>query len=358
MGTGERRLADWSSVVGTPLLIVALVCWVAHLHISSPPPLKQVSYAVTPTAAINTSSTAVGLADPDLIGMSEEDVATTLDALRALGVNQVWIFVPWAAVEFFKDRYVWDDVDQVVDAASERGMAVLAAVTSTPRWASDRLGVNSAPRSEDDYAEFVTELAKRYGAEKNGGTATIDGYENWNEPNGAPGWFPSPDTEAYTRLLKAAYTAIKKVDSSTLVVAAGLVAKLSAPAPDAGTALVPDHVADAHAPALEPAPREPTTASAAQVTDVTASQPAAETTAPSTQPSPEESVDENEPDAGSVADDEGAASSAIGSSASGSATWPQGGLPRDVRPVAWCARTSWLGGRGEIRGKSGLHRAG
>ena len=131
-------------------------------------------------------------------------------------------FVPWAAVELFEDRYNWDAVDKVVDAAAERGMAVLAAVTSTPRWASDHLGTNSAPRSEDDYAEFVTELAKRYGAENNGGTATIAAFEIWNEPNGAPGWFPSPDPEAYTRLLKAAYTAIKKVDKSTLVVAAGL----------------------------------------------------------------------------------------------------------------------------------------
>ena len=112
MRTGWKRLGGWLSAAGVPLLIVALVCWVAHLYVSSPPRVKQVSYAFTPTAAIDTSSTAVGLADSDLIGMSEGDVATTLDALQALGVNQVRIFVPWAAVELFEDRYNWDAVDK------------------------------------------------------------------------------------------------------------------------------------------------------------------------------------------------------------------------------------------------------
>lgn len=173
-------------------------------------------------ATIDTSSTTVGIADSDLYGMSDEDIDTTLAKLQAMGVTQIRVFVPWAYIQPLQDVYDWDKIDAVVDAAADRGMAVLAAVTSTPAWATDYVAPNAAPRSADDFADFVTELATRYGAKANGGEAKVEGYEIWNEPNGAVGWYPTPDPAAYTQLLKAAYTAIKKVDDDTLVIAAGL----------------------------------------------------------------------------------------------------------------------------------------
>ena len=215
-----HRLAGRFVSAVVALSTIALACAVSHLIALPTSNIRQVSYEFIPTAAIDTSSTAVGVADSDLYAMSPSDVAVTLDTLQALGVNQVRILVPWALVEAYEGEYNWTEVDKVVDAAADRGMAVLATVTSTPYWAGGSLlAANRAPDSAvKDYSDFVGDLATRYGADTNGGESKISAYEVWNEPNGAIGWFPSPDPRGYTKLLKAAYTAIKAADPSALVV--------------------------------------------------------------------------------------------------------------------------------------------
>jgi hypothetical protein len=46
-------------------------------------------------------------------------------------------------------------------------------------------------------------------------------FEIWNEPNNPAFWSPTPDPAAYTADLKAAYTAIKAVAPSALVITGG-----------------------------------------------------------------------------------------------------------------------------------------
>lgn len=212
-------------------LVVTAVAGAATLTIgSTPQSIRPVEYrAVLPVVSIDTRSTAVGFADSDLYGMSPDDVNRTLDELQALGVGQIRVFVPWAFVEPLDNIYSWVNVDKMVDAAEQRGMAVLAVVTSTPVWASDYSAPNSQPRSVADYADFVGAMAERYGADANNGEAKIAAYEIWNEPNYIAGWFPGVDPEAYTELLVSASTAIKDVDPSALVIAAGLGAIISTP---------------------------------------------------------------------------------------------------------------------------------
>ena len=223
-----NRLVKRSRRLAVPVLIVALLCAVSHLQVLPTMKIRQVSYEFIPTAAIDTSSTAVGIADSDLYFMSAAEVATTLDVMQAMGVNQVRIFVPWAAVEAKQDVYDWSKVDMVVNAAADRGMAVLAAVTSTPKWAGGTtFAPNTAPWSTAAYAQFMGDLATRYGAANNGGEAKVSAYEIWNEPNGFAGWSPAPSPKAYTALLKAAYTAIKAADPTSTVVGGVLGAGIS-----------------------------------------------------------------------------------------------------------------------------------
>ena len=223
-----NRLVKRSRRLAVPVLIVALLCAVSHLQVLPTMKIRQVSYEFIPTAAIDTSSTAVGIADSDLYFMSAADVATTLDVMQAMGVNQVRIFVPWAAVEAKQDVYDWSKVDMVVNAAADRGMAVLAAVTSTPKWAGgSTFAPNTAPWSTAAYAQFMGDLATRYGAANNGGEAKVSAYEIWNEPN-ARIFLDPVDPAAYTELLKVAYPAIKNADPSAIVVAGAVAAILNA----------------------------------------------------------------------------------------------------------------------------------
>ncbi|KUM06876.1 hypothetical protein AVZ31_18620 [Mycolicibacterium neoaurum] len=184
---------------------------------------------MTLAAAIDTSPNAVGIAESELYFMTPAEVEVALDTMESLGVTQIRIFVPWRAVVPAPGVYNWSEVDKVVDAAYERGIAVMGAVTSTPTWASDiQDSAYGAPRDPEDFGDFMGALAERYGAGAGDPeTARISAYEIWNEPQSFVFWNPRPDPAAYTELLKAGYTAVKEVDPSGTVVGGVVTAGLS-----------------------------------------------------------------------------------------------------------------------------------
>ncbi|MGU3653228.1 cellulase family glycosylhydrolase [Mycolicibacterium sp. A43C] len=184
---------------------------------------------MTLAAAIDTSPNAVGIAESELYFMTPAEVEVALDTMESLGVTQIRIFVPWRAVEPAPGVYNWSEVDKVVDAAYERGIAVMGAVTSTPTWASDiQDSAYGAPRDPGDFGDFMGALAERYGAGADDPeTARISAYEIWNEPQSFVFWSPRPDPAAYTELLKAGYTAVKAVDPTGTVVGGVVTAGLS-----------------------------------------------------------------------------------------------------------------------------------
>ncbi|AXK77246.1 hypothetical protein DXK33_21255 [Mycolicibacterium neoaurum] len=226
-----QRAANPLCSVAAPLFAAALVG--ASVQTGAPPPptqdVQQVSAQVTLAAAIDTSPNAVGIAESELYFMTPAEVEVALDTMESLGVTQIRIFVPWRAVVPAPGVYNWSEVDKVVDAAYERGIAVMGAVTSTPTWASDiQDSAYGAPRDPEDFGDFMGALAERYGAGAGDPeTARISAYEIWNEPQSFVFWNPRPDPAAYTELLKAGYTAVKEVDPSGTVVGGVVTAGLS-----------------------------------------------------------------------------------------------------------------------------------
>ena len=172
-----------------------------------------VSMPFIPTAAINTSNTTVGFADSDVIGKTPAEIERTLDAMQAMGVNNVRILIPWNGIELADDFYYWDKVDYLVNAADSRGMGILGVLNSTPAWAVEpgRVPVASPPASDAEYAEFVGQVAARYAGK-------VSAYEVWNEPNAYTFWNPAPNPAEYTQLLQAAYPAIKAADPDATVI--------------------------------------------------------------------------------------------------------------------------------------------
>ena len=98
----------------------------------------------------------------------------------------------------------------------------------TPGWA--RPSGTSATYGPDPakFAAFAKVAASHYSA------LGVHAYEVWNEPNIKSFWTPSPNVGDYTRLLKAAYPAIKGADPQATVLSGG-----TAPAPDDGTSYSP-----------------------------------------------------------------------------------------------------------------------
>lgn len=107
----------------------------------------------------------------------------------------------WAQME--PERGVWDfaKADSAIKIFQDHKMHLLGILGYSTDWLK-----GSAPSTEEEMAAFVQyveQITRRYRNQ-------IDFWEVWNEPNTIRFRLPKPDAKEYTRLLKSAYTTIKK----------------------------------------------------------------------------------------------------------------------------------------------------
>jgi polysaccharide biosynthesis protein PslG len=167
---------------------------------------------------------------------SEADMQRELDLARQLGANAVRVDVAWGNIEWdgkgrHSNWYV-AKLDRFMHGASARGMKVIAALWSTPCWASsapDSLkqgcangwwgrGVASyPPQNAGDYGDIARWTTSRYGTK-------LAALEVWNEPNLENRFFlrSADPAGAYTTLLRAAYSQAKAGNPSVPVLAGAL----------------------------------------------------------------------------------------------------------------------------------------
>lgn len=198
-------------------------------HFVMPEVKHVVSYDVMNVAAIDESPTTIGIADSNIYFTdSLEEVKHRLDLIESLGVGNVRLLMPWMFIQTqdpmggpvdWQQDLDWAKMDQIVQEVESRGLGILGVLQWSPDWAtSGDTGVGH-PDNVQDYADFATAVAQRYGS-------AITSYEVWNEPN-ASFFFNPVDPVAYTNLLKATYTALKLVDPNITVVGGVLGAGLT-----------------------------------------------------------------------------------------------------------------------------------
>lgn len=150
-------------------------------------------------------------------GATAAEQDRTVTAIRDSGAKWVRLSMQWKnmeqAVPGVYDVWWLAHVDRAVDLADAAGLNVLMMVYDAPPWASGSSS-RSTPRNPADYAAFMRFVATRYGDK-------IDAYEIWNEQNISRFW-TNPNPAEYTRLLQAAYPAVKAVDPTATVVFGGL----------------------------------------------------------------------------------------------------------------------------------------
>jgi polysaccharide biosynthesis protein PslG len=189
----------------------------------------------TPTVPGTTTApggTVYGMSDPDLIGESPDAQVQTLEQMKAMGITSVRVDASWYWGQPTEGGpFDWTPLDQVVASLRKVGLSADLDINQTPTWA----GISSAggsswaqPASAAAFATWAGAVAARYGPEG------VQLFEIWNEPNLVGSWEPTPNPAAYTADLKAAYAAIKAVDSSAIVISAGL-----APAANTSTSYDP-----------------------------------------------------------------------------------------------------------------------
>ena len=128
---------------------------------------------------------------------------------------------PLNAVDPFDAAYRFEDLDEMIRGAQQRGIEVLLTVWGTPRWAAK--AQNMLPRSLSDFTKFTRALASRYSGRYEG-YPYVRFYSIWNEPN--RGIFLSPQFDKrgrsvaatnYAKLVRAGYAGIKAGNRKALV---------------------------------------------------------------------------------------------------------------------------------------------
>lgn len=120
--------------------------------------------------------------------------------------------------------------DLAVALAARHGMSLLPVVIYAPPWARIDAGDPASPPTDPaSYAQYLTELAARYGSS---GTfwaqhpelprTPILYWQVWNEPHLTLYWNHSGWQEGYGALLRAAHAALRQADPRSRVVLAGL----------------------------------------------------------------------------------------------------------------------------------------
>jgi hypothetical protein len=120
-------------------------------------------------------------------------------------------------VEPQKGRWDFSQLDSYVSLAESHGVEILLPLGLTPAWASSRPqqrsgyepGNAAEPRDISDWQDYVRQVATRY-------KDRIHAYEIWNEPNLSDFFSGSP--EQMLELARAAYTVLKQVDKTVIVV--------------------------------------------------------------------------------------------------------------------------------------------
>ena len=138
---------------------------------------------------------------------------TVMGELRDAGATWVRVDVGWATLQpngpgdF--DRWYVELIDDVLAGARQRDLQVILAFWLTPPWASSTGSLHAPPTRAEDYASAIAGAARRWHDD-------VDAWEIWNEPN-FDGFFHGADPDTYTRLLCAAYPAVKRYDKSPVL---------------------------------------------------------------------------------------------------------------------------------------------
>lgn len=148
-----------------------------------------------------------------------------LDAARGANASVLRTIVHWdhvaperplRASSPWDPAYNFDDLDEFVRGAQQRGFEVLLTIWGTPAWANGGAAPNVPPTDADDFREFTRAVALRY-------SGLFPGYpfarfiSIWNEPN-SPRFLAADDrAAAYAKLAAAGYDGAKAGSPGALV---------------------------------------------------------------------------------------------------------------------------------------------
>lgn len=147
-----------------------------------------------------------GRESPDVFDDGRKTAKVMKDAGIYWGRLELW----WGVLEPEKGKFDWTFSDKVAQLYRDQKMNGLVLLCYHSAWSD-----NLPPRDTDErarYANYVYQVVNRY-------KDTFHVWEIWNEPN-IPTFWPEPNVQDYTLMLKEAYKAAKKADPDCTILAA------------------------------------------------------------------------------------------------------------------------------------------
>ena len=189
--------------------------------------------AVLPARSVAGPRLYVGLFDDQAFRWPANRHAN-LDVAEGDGVSVIRTIVTWSVIaprrprdpaDPFAREYRFNDLDDLVRSAGQRGIEVLLTIWGTPSWANGGAGANVAPTDPADLRDFAHALAARYSGSF-AGLPPVRFFSIWNEPNSSLFLTPQFDSRGrpvapriYASLVRAAFAGIKRADPDALVAA-------------------------------------------------------------------------------------------------------------------------------------------
>ncbi|MFN8457129.1 MAG: DPP IV N-terminal domain-containing protein [Anaerolineae bacterium] len=210
---GNHELYALQAGGGQPIRLTLNEAWDDFLSIN-----PKSNFSVSPDESLVQAAPGLKLPDtPNFAhGVNIADLATAY-LINDMGFNWAKGYVNWETVEPKPGDLRWVDPDNIVKAFGDQQVKILMRVHGSPEWARPAdTHLSHPPTDVTNFAKFMAALAGRYKGQ-------VAAYEIWNEPNLDYEWgYLPPDPAAYTKMLKAAYTAVKQVDPEALVISGGL----------------------------------------------------------------------------------------------------------------------------------------
>jgi polysaccharide biosynthesis protein PslG len=191
---------------------------------ASPTPAPKPKLGTGASSALTTATSAAspyGFAIGDeFLQLSDAALAASFADMRSMGIGWVRFDISWTNVApNGPGQYQWSGYDRVVKAARSRNLAIIGILDYTPEWARQSACAGEftcMPADPGQYARYAADTAAHYAP------LGVNVWEIWNEPNITPFFSPKPNPAQYVSLLRAAYPAIKRVNSSATVLTGGL----------------------------------------------------------------------------------------------------------------------------------------
>ena len=150
---------------------------------------------------------------------SPERYQKQIDRLKALGLEWVRLDLHWDQLEPVEGQYRVATLDQLVQKLQDNQLkSVFYLVGSAPFATTAPAGASYQdqypPKDPNVFANRMLLLSQRY--------PSVNAWQVWNEPNLLGFWRPVADPAGYARLLTITATALRTVNPSKPVVAAGM----------------------------------------------------------------------------------------------------------------------------------------